>query len=222
MLAGENVDMMSEYMPLDSFQRIYIVDLCKSLCEVARKKVRDKGWRNVVVVEGDACTFVPPEGKAQLITFSYSLSSAILRPPPARSLCGRRMCAAHTAPCAAPPRAPQRPLTPVLGAAVIPPFHTAVDRAITYLDHTHGLLGVTDFYVPSRYDLPLRRMSWVRRFFWRCAPASAWRLLHMCGAPCVGVDWARRRAGRRSTQTTSTSGPSGGTTWTTACRACGR
>ena len=74
-LAGENVDMMSEHMPLESFQRIYIVDLCKSLCEVARKKVRDKGWKNVVVVEGDACTFVPPEGKAQLITFSYSLSS---------------------------------------------------------------------------------------------------------------------------------------------------
>ena len=77
--AGENVDMMAEYMPLDSFQRIYIVDLCKSLCEVARKKVRDKGWKNVVVIEGDACTFVPPEGKAQLITFSYSLSSAPLR-----------------------------------------------------------------------------------------------------------------------------------------------
>ena len=72
--------MMAEYMPLDSFQRIYIVDLCKSLCEVARKKVRDKGWKNVVVVEGDACTFVPPEGKAQLITFSYSLSSAPPRP----------------------------------------------------------------------------------------------------------------------------------------------
>ena len=42
---------------------------------------------------------------------------------------------------------------------MIPPFHTAVDRAITYLDPVHGLLGVTDFFVPSRYDLPLRQMS---------------------------------------------------------------
>ena len=53
--------------------------------------------------------------------------------------------------------------------AVIPPFHSAVDRAISYLDPVHGLLGVADFYVPSKYDLPLRQMSWLRRFFWRCA-----------------------------------------------------
>lgn len=57
----------------------------------------------------------------------------------------------------------------LLWGAVIPPFHTAVDRAITYLDPVDGMLGVTDFYVPSRYDLPLRQMSWIRRFFWRCA-----------------------------------------------------
>lgn len=63
---------------------------------------------------------------------------------------------------------------------MIPPFHTAVDRAITYLDPVHGLLGVTDFFVPSRYDLPLRQMSWIRRFFWRCAgrcsPTPVWHL----------------------------------------------
>ena len=58
---------------------------------------------------------------------------------------------------------------------MIPPFHTAVDRAITYLDPVHGLLGVTDFFVPSRYDLPLRQMSWIRRFFWRCAVAAPHR-----------------------------------------------
>jgi betaine lipid synthase len=52
---------------------------------------------------------------------------------------------------------------------VIPPFHAAVDRATSYLDPAVGLLGVADFYVPSRYDLPLRQMTWLRRFFWRCA-----------------------------------------------------
>ena len=68
--------MMSEYLPLDTFKTIYVVDLCKSLCEQARRKVEAKGWKNVVVVEGDACTFVPPKDeKASLVTFSYSLSS---------------------------------------------------------------------------------------------------------------------------------------------------
>jgi betaine lipid synthase len=38
-------------------------------------QVRAKGWKNVHVVEGDACAFTPPEGQATLVTFSYSLSS---------------------------------------------------------------------------------------------------------------------------------------------------
>lgn len=50
---------------------------------------------------------------------------------------------------------------------MIPPFHSAVDRAISYLDSKVGLLGVADFFVPSKYDLPLRQMTWLRRFFWR-------------------------------------------------------
>ena len=36
-----------------------------------------KGWTNVHVVEGDACTFQPPQ-TASLVTFSYSLSSTLL------------------------------------------------------------------------------------------------------------------------------------------------
>ena len=52
---------------------------------------------------------------------------------------------------------------------MIPPFHSAVDRAISYLDPKVGLLGVADFFVPSKYDLPLRQMTWLRRFFWRSA-----------------------------------------------------
>ena len=71
--------MMSEYLPLETFKTIYVVDLCKSLCDQARRKVEAKGWKNVVVVEGDACTFVPPKDeKASLVTFSYSLSSRAL------------------------------------------------------------------------------------------------------------------------------------------------
>lgn len=33
-----------------------------------------KGWKNVKVVEFDACKFKPKENCAQLVTFSYSLS----------------------------------------------------------------------------------------------------------------------------------------------------
>ncbi|KAL4451296.1 hypothetical protein ABPG77_009368 [Micractinium sp. CCAP 211/92] len=121
---GENVAMMSHYIDLSRFKQIYVVDLCKSLCQQARLKVREQGWSNVTVVEADACQWAPPEGCATLVTFSYSLS-------------------------------------------MIPPFHAAVDRAISYLDREEGLLGVCDFFTSSKYDLPLRQMSWARRFFWR-------------------------------------------------------
>lgn len=70
-----NVEMMSQYLPLSAFKSIYVVDLCGSLCEQARKKVIENKWTNVKVCQGDACTFMPPEGKATLVTFSYSLSS---------------------------------------------------------------------------------------------------------------------------------------------------
>ncbi len=69
-----NVEMMLEYLPLTQFKAIYVVDLCTSLCKQARLKVTAKGWTNVHVVEGDACTFTPP-GQATCVTFSYSLSS---------------------------------------------------------------------------------------------------------------------------------------------------
>ena len=67
--------MMQQYIGLDKFKAVYIVDLCHSLCEQAKAKVAAKGWTNVHVVEGDACEFVPAEGTASLVTFSYSLSS---------------------------------------------------------------------------------------------------------------------------------------------------
>ena len=115
--------MMSEYLPLDRFKAIYVVDLCASLCEQARRKAAAKGWANVHVVEGDACAFRPPEGAAHLVTFSYSLS-------------------------------------------MIPPFVDAVDNAVGMLA-PDGLVGVCDFFVSARYDVPMRQMPWARRFFWR-------------------------------------------------------
>lgn len=69
---------MAAYLPLDRFKAIYVVDLCHSLCLQARAKAEAKGWSNVHVVEGDACTWQLPAGQATLVTFSYSLSSAPL------------------------------------------------------------------------------------------------------------------------------------------------
>ena len=69
--------MMNDYIPLSKFKKVYIVDLCHSLCNEAKRKVVANGWTNVEVVEGDACQFVPEEGKATLVTFSYSLSSKL-------------------------------------------------------------------------------------------------------------------------------------------------
>lgn len=36
---GENVLMMAEYIPLKNFKKIYVVDLCHSLCEQVRSKM---------------------------------------------------------------------------------------------------------------------------------------------------------------------------------------
>lgn len=59
---------------LSRFDRVYLVDLSPSLLDVARRRAEANGWSNTVVVEADACTFVPPEGQADLLTFSYSLT----------------------------------------------------------------------------------------------------------------------------------------------------
>lgn len=74
---AENVDMMAEFVDLASFEKIYVVDMCSALCKVAREKMERQGRSNVEIIEGDACTFVPPKA-ATLVTFSYSLSSKCL------------------------------------------------------------------------------------------------------------------------------------------------
>ncbi|KAG0229869.1 hypothetical protein BGW41_002858 [Actinomortierella wolfii] len=76
---GWNIERMHKHYPLDNFERIYLVDLCSALCEVARKRVKEQGWTNVEVVCEDATKFVLPgvendTGMADVITMSYSLS----------------------------------------------------------------------------------------------------------------------------------------------------
>ncbi len=73
--------------------------------------------------------------------------------------------------------------------AVIPPFHSAIDRAISYLDPNDGFLGVCDFYASGRYDLPCRQLGFLRRFFWRSAKLNmlldSTLLSHSCISCCM-------------------------------------
>jgi S-adenosylmethionine-diacylgycerolhomoserine-N-methlytransferase len=55
-------------------KKIYLLDISPSLLEIARSRAARLGWKNLECVHADALSFVPPEGKVDVITFSYSLT----------------------------------------------------------------------------------------------------------------------------------------------------
>jgi S-adenosylmethionine-diacylgycerolhomoserine-N-methlytransferase len=77
---------------IDRLRKVYVVDLSPSLLAVARRRIEQHGWTNAEAVEADATEYCPPEGPADVVTFSYSLTmipdwfaavenaSAILKP----------------------------------------------------------------------------------------------------------------------------------------------
>ncbi|WVQ79348.1 hypothetical protein IAT38_001445 [Cryptococcus sp. DSM 104549] len=80
---GWNIEKMDEYLPLTYFDKIYLIDLCEPLLDVARARIKARGWKNVHVLCQDASKFVLPEwedgsvdprGSLTAITMSYSLS----------------------------------------------------------------------------------------------------------------------------------------------------
>ncbi|KAF9925389.1 hypothetical protein FBU30_004802 [Linnemannia zychae] len=76
---GWNIEQMNTYFPISKFERVYLVDLCPSLCRVARERFQTLGWSNVVVLCEDALNgsfpgIDNPNGKFDVITMSYSLS----------------------------------------------------------------------------------------------------------------------------------------------------
>ncbi|KAF9177024.1 hypothetical protein BGZ51_009161 [Haplosporangium sp. Z 767] len=76
---GCNIEKMNSFFPINKFERVYLVDLCPSLCRIARERFQKNGWTNVVVLCVDALsTDFPgmndPRGKMDVITMSYSLS----------------------------------------------------------------------------------------------------------------------------------------------------
>jgi betaine lipid synthase len=75
---GENIEKMNQYFPISNFDRVYLVDITPSLCEIARKRFQRLGWTNVKVLCIDASKFeIPREDDdidIALITMSYSLT----------------------------------------------------------------------------------------------------------------------------------------------------
>jgi S-adenosylmethionine-diacylgycerolhomoserine-N-methlytransferase len=57
-----------------NFKKVYVVDLASSLLKVVEKRAAARGWQNVEAVTADATTWRPPEGEADVVTFSYSLT----------------------------------------------------------------------------------------------------------------------------------------------------
>jgi S-adenosylmethionine-diacylgycerolhomoserine-N-methlytransferase len=69
---GANLDFLGDKLP--QLGKAYIVDLSPSLLEVARQRITARGWSNVEAIEADATIFQPPQGPADVVTFSYSLT----------------------------------------------------------------------------------------------------------------------------------------------------
>jgi S-adenosylmethionine-diacylgycerolhomoserine-N-methlytransferase len=59
---------------LSEFRQCYLVDLSTSLLRVADQRIAARGWSNVSTVHADATKFLPPDGLADVVTCSYSLT----------------------------------------------------------------------------------------------------------------------------------------------------
>lgn len=51
---------MHAFCPIETFDAVYLIDLCEPLLEVARKRFAARGWKNVHVLCQDATQFVFP------------------------------------------------------------------------------------------------------------------------------------------------------------------
>lgn len=69
---GANLEFISTSVP--QLGQAYVVDLAGSLLAVAEKRFQEHGWTHVSAIEADATLWQPPEGQADVVTFSYSLT----------------------------------------------------------------------------------------------------------------------------------------------------
>ncbi|WOO81404.1 uncharacterized protein LOC62_03G004932 [Vanrija pseudolonga] len=138
---GWNIEQMDEYLPHTYFDKIYLIDLCEPLLDVARRRFAAKGWKNVHVLCQDASRFVLPEwesgeldprGSLTAITLSYSLSMI----PPFYQLLDR---------C-------DQVLDPERGLIGVVDFYTSRD------------LGIKERAIGTQS----KRVSWFSKWFWEC------------------------------------------------------
>lgn len=69
---GANLEFIKDRVP--DLGQAYVVDLASSLLEVARNRFDEQGWQHVEAIEADATQWQPPNGQADVVTFSYSLT----------------------------------------------------------------------------------------------------------------------------------------------------
>jgi S-adenosylmethionine-diacylgycerolhomoserine-N-methlytransferase len=69
---GSNLEYFGDR--INQLRKIYVVDLARSLLDVARERFVERGWSTAEVAQADATSFCPPEGQADVVTFSYSLT----------------------------------------------------------------------------------------------------------------------------------------------------
>ena len=69
---GENAERLAHRRT--RLQSLYLVDLCQPLLQVAEERIASEGWKNTTAVLADGTRYVPPEGQADVVSFSYSLT----------------------------------------------------------------------------------------------------------------------------------------------------
>ena len=69
---GANLELLGPR--IETLRKVYLIDLSPSLLTVAERRIQRHGWKNVEAVLADATRFRPPEGAADVVTFSYSLT----------------------------------------------------------------------------------------------------------------------------------------------------
>ena len=69
---GANIENLAD--DIDKLKKVYVIDLSESLLKVAEDRFKERGWSNAQTIAADATTFTPPEGYADVVTFSYSLT----------------------------------------------------------------------------------------------------------------------------------------------------
>ena len=68
---GANIEFLDDRV--HELSKVYVVDLCGSLLDVARERFEANGWPHVQAVEADATQWQPDE-PVDAVTFSYSLT----------------------------------------------------------------------------------------------------------------------------------------------------